>query len=168
MQFNYYFLKWLCIALEKQIKEKSIEDIFTQSKNELVFSFRNINEAFHIKASLDGELSMLSFPASFARARKNSADIFQKIQDQTVVSIKQYVNERSFSIQLTNDFDLLFKLHGRRANIILFQSGKGVDSFKKALEQDLKIDLNSLDRQIDQSDTALTNNEFSLSDAYPT
>ena len=37
-----------------------------------------------------------------------------------VVAIRQYENERSFSVVLEDNVQLLFKMHGTRANIILF------------------------------------------------
>ncbi|MEO9802079.1 MAG: NFACT RNA binding domain-containing protein [Reichenbachiella sp.] len=167
MQFNYYFLRQLSGHLEHRLVNRRIQAIFSQNKDELIMIFEG-DDPFLIKANLDNESSLLSFPESFARARKNSIDLFSQIHDLKVLNIKQFKNERSFSIRLENDFELLFKLHGRHANVILFREDTIDSLFKKSIEIDQSVKLSELDREIDQSDQRLIESEFELIKVYPT
>lgn len=168
MQFNYYFLKALSSELQPHLKGKKILVIFSQNKNELVLCFGENDTEFTIKANLDNDTSLLSFPQQFSRARKNSVDLFDAIFGLKVVGVKQFINERAFTIQFEKGYDLLFKLHGRQSNIILFHEDKATALFKNQSVKDLMIDLKSLDRRIDQSDTKIIALNFDLSQAYPT
>lgn len=167
MQFNYYFLRQLSAELSSVLIGNKVNSVFSQNKDELIILFEG-NREFIIRANLDNEVSLLSFPEKFARARKNSVDLFEQIHGLDVVNIRQLKNERSFSIHLENDFDLLFKLHGRHANVILFHNNTFVSLFKKNIEKDSVISLNALDRNIDQSDKQLIDLAFDLTSIYPT
>ncbi|MEO9966986.1 MAG: NFACT RNA binding domain-containing protein [Reichenbachiella sp.] len=167
MQFNYYFLKFLSIELAQAIAGKSISSIFSQNKNELVLVFDE-SQLFVIKANLSGHHSLLSFPQEFSRARKNSVDLFSEIIGLKVTGVRQYENERAFSINLENGYDILFKLQGRHSNIILYHQNSVHSLFKNGLEKDLEIQLDQLDRVIDQSENAIIDNSFELAQVYPT
>ncbi|MEP2024304.1 MAG: NFACT RNA binding domain-containing protein [Reichenbachiella sp.] len=168
MQFNYYFLKALSVELSKNLIGKNISAVFSQNKDELILCFNGQGEAYYIKANLDSQSSLLSFPHTFARAKKNSIDLFTEINDLKVVGIRQFKNERSFSIQFTEEYELLFKLHGRHSNILLFQNNTLKSLFKKNIEKDHQLDLNTLDRELDQSNQAIREAEFDLFKVFPT
>lgn len=167
MQFNYYFLKQLSSALEKILKGMTLVSCFSQNRNEAVFEFRS-DESFFIKATLDGPISLLSFPKEFARARKNSVDLFDQIIDHPVVNVNHYLNERAFSIELTNDIQIVFKLFGRMSNILISQNDQTKWLFKNQHIKDLDIKPSTLDRAIDQSDRAILSADFNLRKLYPT
>ncbi|MEP3390186.1 MAG: NFACT RNA binding domain-containing protein [Reichenbachiella sp.] len=168
MQFNYYFLKALSNELSKHLVGNKISAIFSQNKNELVLCFINDRSNFFIKANLDGQSSLLSFSTSFARAKKNSVDLFSELSGQHVLNVRQFENERSFSIQFEKNFELLFKLHGRHSNILLFQKNELLSLFKNNIEKDQQLKLNDLDRPINQSKEAIINVGFDLFKIYPT
>jgi predicted ribosome quality control (RQC) complex YloA/Tae2 family protein len=167
MQFNYYFLKFLSLELETHLKNKILTSCFSQNKNELLLRFEDDQSFFIIKVNLDGEKSLLSFPQEFARAKRNSVNLFPEMIGKRVQSVRQFNNERCLSIQLEG-FELLFKLHGRRANLILFSQGEYHSMFKTEMEQDRNIQLDHLDRLIDQSQEALIDNGFDLKATFPT
>lgn len=76
-------------------------------------------------------------------------DLFNKLLGQRVESIRQFRNERSFAIQFSNNFSLLFKMYGNRSNILLF-GGEDVEGlFKNNIPGDSGLKLATLDRQID-------------------
>lgn len=167
MQFNYYFLKALSPALNKKVAGTKIVQIFSQSRNELILIFNGDNQ-FVIKANLDNESSLLSFPDDFARARKNSVNLFEELLDQEVLNIRSFENERSFSIQLTANYELLFKLHGRHSNVILFKEGVFRSMFKQNMLNDETIRVDQLDRPIDQCDNQILSLDFDLANLFPT
>ena len=167
MHFNYYFLKALTDNIRPELQGKVLTDCFSQNKDELVLIFNN-HEEFIIKATFNNEISFLSFPKDFKRAKRNSVDLFPEIKNQTVEQIIQYKNERSFSILFKNQYHLLFKLHGRRANIILFQNESFQSMFKNNLINDKNIILADLSKQINQSEKAILDSDFNIDAIFPT
>jgi predicted ribosome quality control (RQC) complex YloA/Tae2 family protein len=163
---NYYFLRQVSKSLETVLAGTVISECFSQQKEELILRFETHTTPFYIKASLLPAFSVLSFPEKFQRARKNSVDLFEKIIGRRVQGIRQFKNERSFTLQLSDGFDVLFKMHGNRANIVIFENSEVTDLFKNSLEADANIRLESLDREIDWSFEAFENNQNKLPILY--
>lgn len=151
MHNNYYFLRKLSAQLESIIAGSVISECFSQNKDELILRFEIKEKSFFIKASLQSEFCCLFFQNDFTRARKNSVDLFEPIIGLSVDTITQYTNERSFSINLTEDHTLLFKMHGNRANVVLFENKEAIQLFRNHLTADAEIDLYKLNREIDFS-----------------
>ena len=169
MQNNYYLLRQLTMELKPILYGAQIISCFSQNKDELIIHFETpAKDNFFIRAHLRSDFSCLSFPAAYARARKNSVNLFPGIIDKQVKSIYQYDNERAFSITLENDLVLLFKMHGNRSNIILFQPGQTPILFKNELTKDGLINLFELDRSIEQSFEAYQEMNGGISDLFPT
>jgi predicted ribosome quality control (RQC) complex YloA/Tae2 family protein len=166
MQNNYYFLKNLSSELLSEIKGLKLATCFSQNKDELVLGFCSPHREFWIKSILNNDISCLSFPKEYTRAKKNSVNLFQDLLDLEVLEIKQYKNERSFSIHFEKNYVLLFKMHGKSANIVLFEGGKFSESFNNRYEQDKKIDLTKLDRPILQNQKELE--EKGVQKVFPT
>ncbi len=151
MHNNYYFLRKLSAQLETIITGSVISECFSQNKDELIIRFEIKEKSFFIKASLQSEFCCLFFQDDFTRARKNSVDLFENLIGLKVESISQYNNERSFSINLNESYQLLFKMHGNRANVILFQNKEAIQLFRNHLTADSEIDISKLNREIDFS-----------------
>jgi predicted ribosome quality control (RQC) complex YloA/Tae2 family protein len=148
---NYFFLRHLCNKLGSILTNSVISECFSQNRDELVIRFETLGGSFYMKANLLPEFSCLSFPEEFHRARKNSVDLFGHLIGQRMLSVKQFSNERSFSLNLTNEFSLLFKMHGNRCNVIVTEQEEVRDLFRKNLRQDLNIKVAQLNRDIDWS-----------------
>ncbi len=148
MHNNYFFLRQLTISLGRKLQSAVVSECFSQNKEELILRFE-AKEPFFIKASLSSSFSCLSFPENFHRARKNSIDLFEKIIGQQVEGIRQFENERSFAINFSNNSFLLFKMHGNRANIILFRNDVVDEVFKNNIPGDAVLNWTTLDRHID-------------------
>ncbi|WP_276369952.1 NFACT RNA binding domain-containing protein [Chryseolinea sp. H1M3-3] len=151
MHNNYYFLRQLTKSLENTLRSTVVSECFSQSKDELIIRFETQGLPFFIKANLSSSFSCLSFPDSFHRARKNSVDLFQTLIGQRVEGIHQFENERSFAINFSNEIVMLFKMHGNRSNLVLFENGSVTEIFKNSIQEDENIDLQTLDRTIDWS-----------------
>ena len=148
MHNNYYFLRQLSRQLHQELIGFRIGDVFSQAKNELVISLYKEREERFIKANLDPTFCCLSVPELFNRARRNSVDLFYQIIDLEIIDIVQIENDRSFYFQLDNGFQLLFKMHGNRSNVILFQEEKILNVFKNKLKQDKLIKIVDLSKQL--------------------
>src|SRR5690349_120646 len=139
MHNSYFFLKHLSHELHQKLQGYSVVSCFSQSKDELIIEFNNSSSSFFIKAHLQSDFCCLSFPSTFSRARKNSVDLFQEVVLKRVKAVRQFDNERSFLIELTDGLGLLFKMHGNRSNIVLFQNGVVLGIFRNHLVADLEI-----------------------------
>jgi predicted ribosome quality control (RQC) complex YloA/Tae2 family protein len=145
-----------------------LTECFTQNKNELILGFTSPTKTFYIKAHLQNDFCALDFPDDFSRSKRNSVDLFKKITHKRVLSIRQYLNERCFSINFEKNHTLLFKMHGNRSNILLFKNNELIERFNHQLKNDDTININSLDRPLDQSKEALISNEGDYKVLYPT
>jgi predicted ribosome quality control (RQC) complex YloA/Tae2 family protein len=163
---NYFFLRTLTSALGSRLSGAVVSECFSQNKDELILRFEVVDGNFFIKASLLPTFSCLSFPDRFERARKNSVDIFGDLIGQRLQGIQQHLNERSFALRFTNEFTLLFKMYGTRANVVLFQKNKVSALFKNNLRRDAVLDLSTLDRSIDWTFDYFLTNRQNLSAAY--
>ena len=151
MHNNFYFLRHLTQQLDRTLKGTVISECFSQNREELLIRLETESAPFFIKASLLPQFSCLSFPSDFHRAKKNSVDLFQSLIGQRIEKIRQYDNERSFTINCSNEYSLLFKMHGNRSNLILFHDKQVQAVFKTSMAEDEKLKLDELDRSIDWS-----------------
>ena len=168
MHNNYYFLKKLTPAIGEKINGLRLQSCFSQNKDELIISFGHDHDEFYIKAHLSPSFCCLSFPENFHRARKNSVDLFEEMLHKRVISTYQFLNERCFSVRLEDGYELLFKMHGNRSNIILLKDDQVVTLFNKHLAKDLDLDVTALDRPIDQSKEAFFNTGGDIKQLFPT
>lgn len=151
MHQNYYYLRQVTKALEARIAGAVVSECFSQSKDELILRFEVGSQSFYIRASLSPTLNCISFPGEFARARRNSVDLLHPIIGRRVEGLRQFENERSFAIALSDHYSLLFKMHGTRSNVILFDKSGVADLFRSNLSADRQLDPDQLDRTLDWS-----------------
>lgn len=157
MQNNYYFLRQLTKQIETKIVGLKLMECFSQEKDELVFGFaaargknRNYKE-FFIKAVILPDFSSLYFTDKFERARRNSVDLFEQLMDLEVTGVRQFLNERCFSIDFEQDFSIIFKMYGTRSNLILCHNQEVIELFHNRIVSDKNLIITELDREIDQS-----------------
>jgi len=168
MHNNYYVFRQLSSELEAKTANSELLACFSQSRDELILGFSHSQEDFYIKASLKPEFSCLSFPNQFARTKSNSIDLFTNFIGKKVLSIRQFENERCFSIHFEDEMALLFKMHGNRSNIIGYKANKAIELFRNSFPQDMELELDELDRPIDQSKEAFFKYDGNYQKLFPT
>lgn len=168
MHNNYYFLNQLSKRLQPILIGAELIECFSQDKDELILSFICDQSEFYIKAHLQPDFSSLSFPKTFFRANKNTANIFEELVHKKVTNITQFENERSFSIIYEDGLALVFKLFGNRSNIILFKDEVNIKVFKNSLGKDKNLTYRSFNREIDQSYSEYKENNFNFKNIFPT
>ncbi|MEQ6166678.1 NFACT RNA binding domain-containing protein [Ekhidna sp. MALMAid0563] len=166
MFHNYFFLKRLAPDLGKKLKGQSLLECFSQNKDELILGFGGQDRSFYIRANLDPNVSLLSFPEDFARAGKNSVDLFSELLDKEVTSVSVFEFERSFQIKLGEDA-LIFKMHGRRANILHSKNNEVVSLFRKNLSPDFDIVPDELNKKIEVSESELVKHNYDPTSLIP-
>ncbi len=166
MHNNYYFLRQLSVELEKTLSGFTLVSCFSQNKDELVLELNNTAHSFFIKATLLPDFQCLSFPDIFHRAKKNSIDLFPEIILQPVKGIRQFNNERSLAVLLGQQYALVFKMHGRQANVILFEGQQVKAVFRNNFQADLELKLSGLDRSIDWSNQNFAAHQHDMEATY--
>ncbi|MFT4033462.1 MAG: NFACT RNA binding domain-containing protein [Siphonobacter sp.] len=157
MQSNYYFLRQLSQSLAVHLKDLVLAECFSQEKDELILGFSAEGKQwrkrrdFYIRATIRPDFVALSFPDDFRRAGKNTVDLFSELLDKPVLGVRQFLNERAFSIEFADDYHLIFKLFGNRSNLVLVQGVEVVDLFHNKLVTDEQLNIQMLDRPLDQS-----------------
>jgi predicted ribosome quality control (RQC) complex YloA/Tae2 family protein len=164
---NYFFLKRLTTALGTKIKGLELIACFSQNKDELILGFASEVAEFWIRANLDPNISMLSFPISVPRARRNSVDLFKPITGIKVESTSIFKFERSFKVSFENDQSLIFKMHGRRANVLLADSNHVIEIFRNSLSSDLALIPDELNKEIDLSPSSFAQCDFNPTTLLP-
>jgi len=162
---NYYFLQLLVPELKVQILGWKLATCFSQNKDELVLGFCTDKQEFWIRIALLPEFTLLSFPKEYARAKRNSIDIFQEAIGQTVTNCYIFDNERAFSIEL-GTIQIIFKLFGNRANVLLAEGETIIDVFRQKIKTDYQQVISHLHRHIEQNREAFLQN--GLAKTFPT
>lgn len=167
MHLNYYSLKRLVPALEAKLTGSTFIEAFSQEKDELILCFLTASESsFYIRATLTSAFTSLSFPEDFRRSRRNSVNQFTALEGKKISELKMFLNERAFALEFAES-TLLFKMHGNRSNIILFESDKAPVLFKNSLRQDQSLLISNLDRPIERNESLFIANPDSQA-FYPT
>ncbi|MHA6249916.1 NFACT RNA binding domain-containing protein [Pontibacter sp. CAU 1760] len=168
MHQNYYFLKQLTKALQHQLVGMQAVTAFSQNKDELVLGFAKGGREFYIRASLTSHFATISFPTDFRRARANTVELMQDLHGQTVEKVVQHLNERSFYINFSEGYTLLFKLFGNRSNLVLFRHEAPIELFHHKFSADAELNPGGMDRPLEQNLAAFTAAQGNLRRIYPT
>ena len=168
MNNSYYLLRHLSVQLEQELEGFSIGTCFSQNKDELLIGFYQGKREFYIKATLTPQFCCLSFPDNFDRARKNSVDLFEDINGKEVLGVRQFENERSFLVRLSDGFGLLFKMHGNMSNVLLIRQKEVLGIFKNNLRNDFQLNVDTLDRALIQTNEAFEASGNNTRAIFPT
>ena len=158
------------MALVAELKPKLVGswllEAFSQEKDELVFAFAKQGEDLYMKCQIGPGFQSLTFLGEFHRARKNSADLFKELLELQVLDISAIPNDRSFVIDLEKGNQLFFKLHGSKANVVLYRNNKGLSQFHKAYP-DLALLPSSFAKEPDFSIQNLVESNFDFKTLLP-
>lgn len=169
MHNNHFFLKRLVAELSKKLEGATLLACFSQSKDELVLGFALKNKAdFYWKADLKSTFSCLYFPQDFARAKRNSVNLFPEILHQKVKQVFVFKNERAICLEFKNSYSLVFKLFGNRSSLILYKDELGVKVFNKQYEQDKSHPKSSWHRELIITEEVVASNQQELYKVCPT
>lgn len=151
MHLNYHFLRYLAPALSEAFSGAEITACFSQSKDELIIETVREDETRFIRAHLLSPQVYLSFPNQYARARRNTIDLFEEIIGDEILSCAVFSFERALKFDLTSGKILVLKLHGNRSNVILYgeDSTNPILLFRNEIKEDKTLDWTTLERPLD-------------------
>ena len=170
MHLNYHFLKYLAPALNQAFSGQKIVACFSQNKDELIFETEGDQGNRPIRAHLLPPQVYLSFPEQFQRAKRNSINLLPELIGDTLVKCAVFSFERAFYFDLSSGKKLVFKLHGNRSNILLYQKDSDSPSllFRNEIKEDKELVCKSLDRQLDLSKDRFIELDGNASQFLPT
>ncbi|MBN1448642.1 MAG: NFACT family protein, partial [Bacteroidetes bacterium] len=131
------FTNWLTYravaqALDDALRGAVIREIFTQQKNELVIACEGHGESQVLQFSTEPRFPWLLLKPDFARARKNSLDLFPDTLGDRIESVRIAQTDRIIRMALASGRHLLAFLFPVRANLILIDgSGSVLERFKQ-------------------------------------
>lgn len=133
----------MAIKLAEICKGKTVFDCFSNSPEEWVLDLGT----FHIKCLFyHGEILFFFNHENPSKSRLFKPQ-FSEIKGSSITELHTHPFERSFHIHFSNGFTLLFKCHGRKSNIMLFENETAVDHFRQHLENDLNYKFSDLIRE---------------------
>jgi predicted ribosome quality control (RQC) complex YloA/Tae2 family protein len=132
---NYYTLFHLAIELNQEFSDRIVDEIFTQYRGELILSFRETPAV--IIVGCEPANNYIYTRKTFARARRNSTDLFSEVHGIMIEKISIHPSDRQIYVRLKDGCELIVQLFGSKANILLIDtSGVVTDLFLK--KSDLK------------------------------
>lgn len=84
------------------------------------------------------------------------------------MDVVQIQNDRSFFLELDQGYRLLFKMHGKRANIVAIHEDRVVEMFRNNLNKDSEIRIENLNREIHFTPETFYNADGNLKLVLPT
>ena len=151
MHLNYHFLRYLAPALSEAFTGAEITACFSQSKDELIIETEREGEVRFIRAHLLPPQVYLSFPTQYARARRNTVDLFEELIGDVIHTCTVFSFERAFRFDLASGKILVFKLHGNRSNVLLYGEDSAAPTllFRNEIKEDKTLDWKTLERPLD-------------------
>lgn len=170
MHLNYHFLKYLAPALNEAFSGSQITACFSQSKDELILETEGESGTRFIRAYLLPPQVYLGFPEQFHRAKRNSVDLFHELIGDTIRHCDVFGFERAFYFDLESGKKLVFKLHGNRSNVLLYQKESNNPSllFRNEIKEDKELEWNTLEKPLDLSQERFLELDGNASQFLPT
>ena len=133
---NYYTLVHIAAELEHEFAERTVNEIFTQYRGELVIAFKETPAV--ILVGCEPANNFIYARNTFARARRNSANLFTDVPGAVVGKIFMHPADRQLHIRLKDMRELVVQLFGSKANVLLLDAnGIITETFLK--KSDVKV-----------------------------
>lgn len=147
---NFYLLSLLINRLGPKIKETTLVEVFRQNPREYVFQFAGETDHIALTFFCGGQDSFV-FPGKKAKPREGSHLYFRELMGKEVLEAGVFENDRSFYLQFNDDYQLIFKLYGQHANVILFKNEVPQTMLRPKFQNDWQKQFRDYHNKIDQS-----------------
>lgn len=152
MHLTYFTLAQLSQILDKNWKNKSVLQCFSQEKDELVLE---VWQGLFLVIHCQSQFPYLLAAQQYAKSHTNSVVLWEEIQNLTIQSVSVIQNDRSMLVQLEKEYLILVKMHGNQSNVILYHHNKAKHLFRQSLVSDTTLDYTHLVRDLPVSPDAL-------------
>lgn len=140
---NYFYINRAVTELNNILPGLRIDEIFTQDKNKLYFAIGNKEFPYrHLIISTDQNIPYFQIKNEHYKAKKNSTTFFNNLLPDEIINVEIAENDRIIRINLKSA-GIYFTIRGRDTNIIIINSDRNYESFKKILcnEEEIINDL---------------------------
>ena len=151
MHNNYLFLKHLAVELKVKLFGTQLLTCFSQERDELMLGFAKEATEIYLKCTLKPDFSCITVQSEFARAKRNTVNLWEEVYGLDVLEISIFENERAIKIELSNDYLLIIKLFGNRPNLLIFKNEVQIAIFNNSLIADKALNISDFQKQADFS-----------------
>ncbi len=134
MVIHYFTLLALCEELSPRLAGKTIQEIYTQQKSELLITFVPVDgrEADTLCVSIEPRRHYVAARTGFRRAKRNSSDLFPGLSGAQVASLTLLPLDRVLTIECSDGRRCVLQLYdSARSNILLVDGNNVViEAFK--------------------------------------
>lgn len=140
---SYFSLVRLASSLQQlQANEGLVlSDCFSQNKDELILEFCSSTASISWRVRCAPDFPFILPEPQLKRARQNSITLFEDALQVPIEHITVPTNERCILFSFENQLSMLIKMFGKHANVLLFETGKVVDCFRKKIANDWEVQL---------------------------
>jgi predicted ribosome quality control (RQC) complex YloA/Tae2 family protein len=127
---NYYTLVHVAAELEREFAGRTVDEIFTQHRGELVISCNEMPAV--IITGCEHANNFIYARKTFARAQRNSANLFPDVIGKVIEKVFMHPADRQLHIRMKEPFELVVQMFGSKANVLLVNaSGIITETFLK-------------------------------------
>jgi predicted ribosome quality control (RQC) complex YloA/Tae2 family protein len=119
MQIHHVTLEYLSIWLSEMLAGKSIHEVFSQSRNELIISFEQSDRQPGLRISVDPHKNFVYLLQDVQRAKRNTVDLFPSVIGKTVVSVTAAQHDRMLLLNCSEQNTLVVMMYGSSANVLV-------------------------------------------------
>ena len=113
-----------------------LKDAFAPARDEAILLFNKEEEFVSIKLNTQSKTGLLFFYEHEMDRTGSVYPLFKQALNAEVVRVFSHEENRSFAIDFSNGFQLVYKLYGPLSNIILFDEVKVIGLFRQSIEND--------------------------------
>ncbi|MES2778682.1 MAG: NFACT RNA binding domain-containing protein [Bacteroidota bacterium] len=130
--------------LSKLLVGAILVDAYTLSKEELVLVFQlRSKSCFTVKIVQQFQSCFLFFEDDRPEKISNAQLCFESILNKPITRVEQHPGNRSFSLHIAENYQLVFKMYEGLVNVLLFTDEKVTDMFRESIVKDWELSLNS-------------------------
>lgn len=129
---NCFVIQAIANRLKESINNETLTDCFSNSIDELTLQFQSVQ----LRCLFFNGFLYFDFSENMIGKNRLFKPQFQEIKSLTLRDIVVHPFERSFHLVFDHSFELYFKCHGRKSNVILFNDHHNIDIFKNNIETD--------------------------------
>lgn len=142
LQLDHKLWALLAAELNQQIIHLKLLSCFSTSKTDVIFGFSGLHAPeYWIHWQINAQLALITKPEANLVNARNKLPAFTELIDKEIIGVFSHPNERSFHIEFSEDWKLVFKMHGRNANLLLLQANAVARLFRKELLSDQEFQM---------------------------
>ncbi len=135
MQIHHGTLEHLSSWLSEMFAGRSIHEVFSQSRNELIICFEQGDQRPGLRISVEPQKNFVYLLQDVQRAKRNTVDLFPSVIGKTVVTVTAAQNDRMLLLNCSEQCTVAVLMYGSSANVFVVNDQQMIiDAFVHAKE----------------------------------